>query len=150
MLYVDLNPVRAGLVKRPEEHAGSSIHFRARRKGRWLSSLQAMFGEESGKKAMQMYRAMLYHRGAVPTKTYHAKIAEEVLEAEIARGFALQGVYAKQARYFVDGIAVGSESFVRTQLARLQDGGRYLRRKHPIAQHDVTSLREQRRHAVVF
>jgi len=80
------------------------------------------------------------------------KIPQPLLDAEIARGFESGGEYLKRLRYFVDGMVLGSEAFVRKQLVQLRENGHYLRRKHPIRQlggiHN--SLREQRRHAVVF
>ncbi|MCP4685687.1 MAG: hypothetical protein GY867_09600, partial [bacterium] len=39
MLYVELNPVRAGLVERPEDWSGSSIFFRDIGKDAWLMPL---------------------------------------------------------------------------------------------------------------
>jgi hypothetical protein len=150
MLYVDLNPVRAGLVQRPEDHLGTSIYYRSTKKGRWLAPLKQLVGEESGSSAMRTYRSLLYHRGAVPTKLQHAKIPQAILDAEIARGFDTRGIYTKRLRYFVDGIAVGSATFVQKHLSLLCERGQYLRRQHPVIQHDVATLREQRSHAVVF
>jgi|GEM_PF-6495366 len=66
--------------------------------------------------------------------------------------FELLGLYRKRLRYFVDGLAVGSDSFIREQLARLREAGHYLRRRHPIPQLGGIhlSLREQRSTAVSF
>ncbi len=52
----------------------------------------------------------------------------------------------------MDGLAVGSEAFIREQLARMREEGIYRRRKHPIPQLGGVhlSLREQRSTAVVF
>jgi len=74
------------------------------------------------------------------------------LDEEIARGFASRGVYLKRLGYFVDGLAIGTEQFIRDQLTVMRDEGRYLRRKHPIPQLGGIhlSLREQRSHAVNF
>ncbi len=41
MLYVDLNPVRAGLVERPEQWKGSSIYLRELGHDSWLMPLQS-------------------------------------------------------------------------------------------------------------
>ncbi len=85
-------------------------------------------------------------------KEGQAAISEEVLEREIARGFETRGVYLKRLGYFVDGVAIGTEEFIRGQLAQMREEGRYLRRKNPIPQLGGIhlSLREQRSTAVVF
>ncbi len=75
-----------------------------------------------------------------------------MLDQEIARGFVTRGLYRKRLAYFVDGLAIGSEAFIRDQLARLREEGQYLRRRHPIPQLGGIhlSIREQRSTAVVF
>ena len=70
----------------------------------------------------------------------------------MARGFATRGRYRKRLGYSVDGLALGTESFIREQLAQMRKDGQYLRRKNPIPQLGGIhlSLREQRSAAVVF
>lgn len=152
MLYVELNPVRAGLVERPEEWQGSSIYLRELGKDSWLAPLNQFIAQSTQKKALREYRELLYYRGAVPTKPGQAAISQKALEHEIARGFETSGYYRKRLGYFVDGLAIGTESFIRDQLARMREEGRYLRRKHPIPQLGGIhlSLREQRSTAVIF
>jgi len=152
MLYVELNPVRAGLIERPEEWHGSSLFLRELVKDEWLTSLKEFLDQPTEKKALREYRELLYYRGNVPTKRGQRAISQEVLDQEIARGFATRGLYRKRLGYFVDGLAIGTETFIYDQLARLREEGRYLRRKHPIPQLGGIhlSLREQRITAVTF
>ncbi len=153
MLYVELNAVRAGLVERPEEWAGSSVCLREVGEGGWLMPLrEVLVLPGSERAALREYRERMYYRGSVPTKEGQAAISEEVLERERARGFETRGMYLRRLGYFVDGLAIGTEQFLREQLARMREEGRYLRRKHPISQLGGIhlSLREQRSHAVVF
>ena len=152
LLYVELNPVRAGLVARPEKWKGSSLHLREIGKDQWLMPLRELMGKRSHKQALQEYRERIYYRGNVPTKAGQRAISDQVLADEKARGFAVCGVYRKRLAYFVDGVAIGSEDFLRKQLTQLRERGEYLRRKHPIVQPDGLhlSLREQRSTAVVF
>ena len=152
MLYVELNPVRAGLVERPEEWRGSSIHLREIGEDAWLSPLTSFIDGAGKKRALTEFRERLYYRGSVPTRPGQAAISQAVLEAEVARGFATGGVYRKRLGYFVDGLAIGTEEFIRAQLERLREEGQYLRRRNPIPQLGGVhmSLREQRSHAVVF
>jgi len=152
MLYVDLNPVRAGIVKRPEEHKGASIYLRQMQKGRWLIPFRQILGDGGGALTIKEYRCLLYHRGAVPTKEGQQSIPESILQAEEARGFKVSGVFKKRLRHFADGMVLGSEGFVNEQLSKLKKAGHYLRRKNTVKQLDGahTVLREQRSHAVEF
>ena len=152
LLYVELNPVRAGLVDRPEAWHASSARLRAEGLDGWLLPLEQLLGAPSRDLALEEHRQLLYHRGAVPTRPGQAAIPVQVLEREVARGFGERGVFRRRLRYFVDGLVVGSEAFVREQLERLRAAGRYRRRRHPVPQLGGAhhSLREQRSTAVVF
>ena len=152
LLYVELNPVRAGLVERPEEWQGSSVYLREIGKDAWLSPLTKILNARGRRNALVEFRELLYYRGAAPTKEGQAVISQKVLDREIARGFESKGMYLKRLGYFVDGLAIGTEQFIRDQLAVMREEGRYLRRKNPIPQLGGIhlSLREQRSHAVIF
>ena len=97
-------------------------------------------------------RQRLYYRGSVPTKEGQAAVSAKVLEAEIARGFKIRGMYLKRLGYWVDGIAVGTEGFVRAEISRMREDGSYKRRKNPIPQLGGIhlSVREQRSTSVIF
>jgi len=152
MLYVDLNAVRAGLVERPEEWRGSSLYLRELGKDAWMMALGEVMAGTKAARAFKEYVERAYYRGSVPSKEGQAAISPKVLEVEVAGGFERRGMYRKRLGYFVDGLAVGSESFIREQLARMREEGRYRRRKNPIRQLGGVhlSLREQRSNAVVF
>jgi len=55
-------------------------------------------------------------RGYVPTKEGQDLTSQKVLDREIARGFEVRGLYLKRLEYFVDGLAIGAEQFIRDQL----------------------------------
>jgi putative transposase len=152
LLYVDLNPVRAGLVERPEEYEGSSVYYREIGKDKWMLPLGELTGYKQHKAALRDYKARLYYRGNVPTKRGQADIPDRIVSEEEARGFKERGVFRKRLRHFADGVVLGSEAFVRKEIERLRDQGIYLRRKNPIPQLGgmQTSLREQRETAVAF
>ena len=80
------------------------------------------------------------------TRTEGLLLRQEVLDEEATRGFVKSGVYRKRLAYFVDGLAVGTEQFLRDQIARMRENGQYLRRRNPIPQLGGVhmSLREQR------
>jgi len=150
MLYVELNAVRAGLVERPEDWKGCSLYFREAGQDDWLMPLTALF-EKTKKRALTEYRSLVYYRGEVPTQEGQVAIAQRILKEEAARGFEASGVYRRRLRYFVDGLVVGSEGFIRKHIDVLRDEGAYAKRKHPIPQLEgLLSLREQRSTAVSF
>lgn len=151
LLYIELNPVRAGLVVRPEEYTGSSCALRHAKADRWMLKLSDIVGHRDRKRAMLEYRSLLYLRGNVPSKEGQMSIPDEVLAAEAARGYEVSGVFARRLRCFTDGLAVGCEGFVREVLGQLREAGRFKRRKNPTAQIGVLmSVREQRGNAVGF
>jgi hypothetical protein len=39
LLYIELNAVRAGIVKRPEEYEGGSLYYREIKKDGWMMPL---------------------------------------------------------------------------------------------------------------
>jgi REP element-mobilizing transposase RayT len=150
MLYVELNPVRAGLVHRPEEHWASSCFLREIGEAKWLMKVKQVLPFAAEKRARSEYRHLMYWRGSVPSREGQARIPEEVAVREAERGFSTRGAFLKRVRYFSDGLAVGGEIFVRQQLTKLRRAGVYRRRCRPIRQDAGPhfSLREQRSHAV--
>ncbi len=145
MLYVDLNGVRAGLVEKPEDFKACSAYLREIRKDRWLIPLgQVMDKGLDG--YYREYKALLYYRGAVRTKSNQAVISEQVLAKEEARGFKESGVYRKKLRYFTDGLALGAADLVQAQIGRLIKSGHLNRPQDPVAQEEGCqySARKQR------
>ena len=151
MLYVELNAVRAGLVERPEEWKGCSLYLREAGQEDWLMPLTGLFAKTK-KRALAEYRSLVYYRGEVPTKEGQVAIPRRIVKEEAARGFEASGAYCKRLRYFVDGLVIGSEEFIRKHLGVLREAGTYAKRKHPIPQLEGIhlSLREQRSTAVGF
>jgi len=149
LLYIELNAVRAGLVRRPEQWKGGSARLRWQQKDQDLMPLSQIFTGIDPEKVYEVYRSRLYHRGAVPTKDGQASISQEVLERESRRGFAREGVYRQRQRFYTDGLAIGDREEVQDLLDEFRAKGRYHRRKYPISQLSglLCSLREQRSHA---
>jgi len=146
LLYVELNPVRAGVVKRPEEYDGSSIYYREMRDDKWMMPLTEITKQEKRSAAIKDYKACVYYRGSVPTKERQATISTRLLIEEESRGFATEGLFAKRIRHLTDGVVIGSTEYVQRQLDRLREAGQYLRRRNPVPQLDGmhAALRPQR------
>ncbi len=133
--YIDLNPVRAGMVSRVEEYrwcgyaSAVSGNRRARQGlGRILSSSGRVSGEDfekHWKETAALYRLWLYDQGEVGEVTAPEEEEEErvsvrrgfsakEVEAEIQRGgqIPLKQLIRLRVRSFIDGGVLGSVAFV--------------------------------------
>ena len=67
--YIDLNPLRAGIVDRPEEYRWSSIgyHMQTNNKDHFLSTDFGLheFNVKSEKERARRYRRYMYHAGSI-------------------------------------------------------------------------------------
>ena len=151
ILYVELNAVRAGLVKRPEQWKYGSAHWRLNGQDEDLIPLEELFPPEPGTDLYRSYRARLYYRGAVPARENQAAIPQWILQQEQRRGFARAGAFRRRLRFLTDGLAVGPAEKVAQLLLTFRQQSRYRRRRHPIPQLGgaLFSLREQRSNAFV-
>jgi hypothetical protein len=71
LAYIDLNPIRAGLVDRPEEYHWSSLGYRFRSSHNdeflsWNLGLKE-YNVKSPKQRLRQYRKFVYARGGVDT-----------------------------------------------------------------------------------
>jgi hypothetical protein len=147
LLYIELNPVRAGIVEQPEDYEGSSLYYREIKDDKWMTPITQVTQRPKRAGAMRDYKACIYYRGSVPTKKENqAVISKRLLAQEETRGFATPGLFSKRVRHITDGIVIGSETFVKEKLEQLRDSGLYLRRRKPISQFDGAHqcLRPQR------
>jgi putative transposase len=107
LAYIDLNPVRAGLVDKPENYRWSSIgyHAQTNNKDNFLSLDfgLAEFGIRNEDERLRYYRKFLYEKGNIKD-----------LNRERARDFELRGVdrFLHRTRYFTDSGIIGSKAFV--------------------------------------
>ena len=151
IFYVELNAVRAGLVKRPEQWKFGSARWRLTGEDQDLIPLEELFPLDAGTDLYSSYRARLYYRGAVPTREGQAAIPRWILHQEQRRGFTRAGAFRRRLRFLTDGLAVGPAEKVAQLLETYRQQGRYRRRRHPIPQLGgvLFSLREQRSNAFV-
>lgn len=107
LAYIDLNPVRAGLVKRPEDYRWCSLgyHTQARNRGRFLSLDFGLreFGVKSVKERLRHFRRFVYEKGGL-----------EGIERERKRDFEMGKVdrFLVRTRYFTDSGIIGSKAYV--------------------------------------
>jgi REP element-mobilizing transposase RayT len=120
LAYIDLNPIRAGIVKRPEDYRWSSLgyHLQTGNQDGLLSMDFGLveFGELNALERLRRYRQYVYAVGALdrsankPAKTIDGQIAEK----ERKKGYALTKIdrFRYRTRYFTDSGIIGSKSFV--------------------------------------
>jgi putative transposase len=129
-LYVDLNPVRAGLVTHPEDWEGGAYFMRSIGQDTQLMDLHELMDLPLAENATRSYREMLYYRGNVQSKENDAIIPDDILEREAARGFEQSGRYLKRVSYLSRGYVVGKRETVEGWLDKLKSWGRLKCREH--------------------
>ena len=136
LAYIDLNPIRAGLVKRPEDYRWNSIgyHIQTNNKDNFLSMdfglkefgpseiCSAVTSEfhgasiKSKKGRIQQYRRYVYEAGALehPEKGQAKVIEQNIVEKERKKDFEITRTdrFRCRTRYFSDSGIIGSKEFV--------------------------------------
>jgi REP element-mobilizing transposase RayT len=127
--YIDLNPVRAGLVSDPKDYRWSGYGAAMAGERRAKEGLRQVVGglapgmEESLSPALQVYRMHLYNEGSQEResvdqqgRTVRGALArQEVLQVLQAKGqLPLRAYLRCRVRYFCDGAVLGSRQFVET------------------------------------
>jgi REP element-mobilizing transposase RayT len=119
--YIDLNAVRAGLVKDPKDYrycgyAEAVAGNEAARRG-----LMEVLGMSNWEEAQAAYRQMLFGTGAAPREK-GATINGEMLARVVAEGgkLPLATVLLCHLRYFSDGGVLGGRSFVEAKMLQYQ------------------------------
>jgi len=146
--YIDLNPVRAGLVEDPKDYrwcgyAEAVAGSKAARVG--LSVVWATFADGSQRigdaanlaASLAAHRSLIFGKGASPWthrgRLIDRKTAEKVLNEQQGE-LPLAAVLRCRVRYFTDGAILGSTEFVRSYAADWQAGRG---RTHPARAHPV-------------
>ena len=117
LAYIDLNPVRAGLVDRPEEYHWSSLgyRFRSGRKDEFLSWNLGLkeYNVKSPKERLRLYREFVYARGGGDTPK--GKVLGTLpLPMSVER-------FIQRTRFFTDAGIIGSKEFVRQGFEHFRD-----------------------------
>ena len=128
--YIDLNPLRAGMVKKVEDYrwcgyasAVGGNSWARRGLGRILTTAGHVSGDEFEKRwdeTASLYRLWLYHQGEDRVaresgeKVVKHGFTREAVEDEEARGghLNLKEALRCRVRYLTDGAVLGSERFV--------------------------------------
>jgi len=145
MIYLDLNPVRAGLVDRPEDWEWGATRYRVEGGDPHLVSLRELMPGRSLEERRQEYKWRLYWRGSVGGEEGKRQIPDEVIEAEIRRG-AEYGQDLERQRWLTQGVVIGGYDTVAQWLEKLRRRMIYRRQREPVQQRNGAcfTLRPQR------
>jgi len=128
LAYIDLNPLRAGIVSRPEDYRWNSLgyHVQTNNRDNFLSTDFGLreFHVKSEKERIRRYRRYVYEAGAVdrPEKGKTKVIGNRILETERKREFELSRSdrFRFRTRYFTDSGVIGSKEFVSKTYLRFK------------------------------
>ena len=107
LAYIDLNPVRAEMVEKPEQYRWSSIGYHVQRNNEdgFLSLDFGLreFGENDADERLRLYRRYVYEKGKI-----------DDIEMEEERDFKLNEIdrFRYRTRYFADSGIIGSKEYV--------------------------------------
>ena len=135
--YIDLNPVRAGLVKDPKDYRFCGYAAALNGVGAIREGLLSFLKEESWAKGAAEYRMLLFVTGGSANQSDKAVLDPQAIRAELARGgeLGVGQVLRLRVRHMTDGVILGSKEFVNQMYsrhrerfgARRKDGARPIR-----------------------
>ena len=128
LAYIDLNPLRAGLVERPEQYRWNSLgyHIQTENKDKFLSTDFGLkeFNAKSRKERIRRYRRYVYEAGALdrPDKMQARVIDPKVVAKERKKDFEINRAsrFRYRTRYFTDSGIIGSKEFVSKHYQRFK------------------------------
>ena len=128
LAYIDLNPLRAGIVSRPENYRWNSLgyHMQTNNQGNFLSTDFGLkeFNVKSKKERIKRYRRYVYEAGALnrPDKMQAKVIDDKVVSKERKKNFGISRIsrFRYRTRYFTDSGVIGSKKFVAENYQRFK------------------------------
>jgi len=120
--YIDLNPVRAGLVADPKDYRWSGYAEAVsglRRAQRGLSKITSTPVDSWEKSGAEAYRCLIYSNGTQIRDAQNQRIVRPGISVEAARKtlagkgkLSTTELVRLRVRYFTDGVILGSKTFV--------------------------------------
>ncbi len=117
LAYIELNPIRAKMVTKPEEYRFSSFGYRSayhnNKKKNWLSFDGLTFEDE--KDAFFKYRKLVYYWGGIEKQGKGSLdgTASFFQPTEQSRNNNKISELTSKVRYFTDGLVIGSKLFLK-------------------------------------
>ena len=120
--YVDLNPIRAGIVRKPEDYRWSSIGLQARNPERFekfITPIEIL--KEKGESCWNWYRVFLYFAGAVEKKNCASIESSLVNEVKKLHGqLKLRDKLSYRIRNLSEGVGIGTKDFIESLQRKLK------------------------------
>ena len=136
--YIDLNPVRAGIVQNPEDYQYSSMGMRVRAE-RKLKTFTVPFEIEdvSQRQSKAFYRLFVFESGAIEVENKASIPSTIVVKVQKTKGKLNLGTkLSYRCANFSDGLAIGTKGFIE----KLQTGwGRKIVRGRSLIPEDKKS-----------
>ena len=154
LAYIDLNPIRAGLVKRPEDYRWNSIgyHLQTDNKDGFLSTDFGLVEFNAGdeKERIRLYREYLYEAGALERGDKGGRsgvIDSNAVESEREKGFEITRAdrLRYRTRYFTDSAVIGSKAFVLENFQRFRHLLKAKKDRKPVAIKGLSGMYSLRR-----
>ena len=141
LAYIDLNPIRAGIVKHPENYRWSSLgyHVQSGNKDGFLSMDFGLveFGELDQKERLRRYRQYVYEAGELDRAANESAktIDTQFIEKERRKGYALTRIdrFRHRTRYFTDSGIIGTQGVRGAEIPDVQTPVSVQKRENPQA-----------------
>jgi len=137
MQYVELNPIRAGIARKPESYKYGSARLREMRTDDWLYDIRDVVGLKNKEESYTEYKRGLYFRGEIRTKENQAEIPETITD-EMELGVYKRQGFKQRVSMFTRGLVIGSKSKIEDWLTLLRNNGYYERRINPMVYEGVS------------
>ncbi len=129
LAYIDLNPLRAGIVERPEDYRWNSLgyHIQTNNKDDFLSLDFGLkeFGVMDANERLRRYRRYVYEAGALdrPDRNMAKVIDSDIIENERQKNYEISRIdrFMYRTRYFSDSGIIGTKEFVSGKYQRFKD-----------------------------
>ena len=137
LAYIDLNPIRAGIVGQPEDYRWCTLGYLVQL-GNKDNLLSLEFGVErlnclSFNDRLAAYREFVYEIGALITDKGQS-IRPELLKKQQQKGFNISGLdhLKYRSRYFTDSAIIGSRMFVAEKYQQFEELFAHRKSKKPV------------------
>lgn len=112
--YIDLNPVRAGLVEDPKDYRFCSYAEAVAGNVIAKKSLLTVLHENSVRRALAQYRKILFLMGTTTSREVQSRIRQQSVKKVLENNGELPApeLLRLRVRYFTDGMVLGSKEFV--------------------------------------
>jgi putative transposase len=149
-LYIELNPLRARLVARPEQYRFASTRLRlaGARNLPWLMPLTQLWGCADAARALKLHLGCLQHRGGLRVEN-EDEFLRDIIRQDEAAGYSA-GVFLENQRYFNDAQALGDHEQILALRQMLVDKRLCSQMREPLRAPvgSLAMLRGQRRNFI--